>query len=265
MAPRELHESGAIVLFTHWDAVQTRKAGRPGVVDRLFAGNISIFYGSTFKRGGYPRDAIEVSPHAEPGSAARQLSNLLPGFVDEPTFFHGSLVAETSLRAKELKHLRGLGFPSDLLEDLQEQAEERLVGFLVAWNNMSWLAARSQILDALWWRARVGAEVEALLTLLLCDGWTVEEVESISWRDVDLGRRVASVRGKDRWLLPRTAGLLAALRRQSTTQGPSSAANRDELLEKLCVGWEAIVAAAKSRGRRSSLPTWTHVRAKIDR
>jgi hypothetical protein len=90
VAARGPHEPGALVHFRHWDASRKPKDGRPGVVDRVVSGNFALFYGSTFKRGGYPRDAIEIDPRAEPGTDARELADFVPGFVDEPTFFHGS-------------------------------------------------------------------------------------------------------------------------------------------------------------------------------
>jgi hypothetical protein len=53
---------------------------------------------------------------------------------------------------------------------------------------MAWLAARSQVLDALWWRTKLDTETETetLLTLVLCDGWSINEVEGITWGDLDL-------------------------------------------------------------------------------
>jgi hypothetical protein len=265
VAARATHEPGALVHFRHWDAVRKPKDGRPGVVDRNFSGNLAIFYGSTFKRGGYPQDAIEINPRANTGTRPRDLADHLPGFVDEPTFFHGSLVAETPLRDPGLEHIAGLAFPNDLLEDLQEQAEERVLGFVTAWRNMAWLAARSQLLDALWWRTKLDTETETMLTLVLCDGWSINEVEGITWGDLDLRRHVAQIRGAGRWLLPHTAGLLAEVRRGSAGNSPWTSSSREEMIEKLRQGWGALVAAAKPRGRRSPFPSWDQLLVKIDR
>lgn len=262
---RALHEPGALVRFRHWDAKQKPKARRPGVVERVFSGNLALFYGSTFKRGGYPHDAIEVDPAAAEGTPSRALADYLPGFVDEPTFLHGSLLAETPLRDEGLVHIPGLAFPNDLLEDLEQQAEDRILGFMTAWTNMSWLVARAQLLDALWWRTGLGIETETLLTLVLCDGWSIAEVEAIRWRDLDLRRHVAKVEGTERWLLPHTAGLLAELRRDRARDSPWTPPSRDEITKKLRGGWDALVAVAKPRGRRSSFPSWDQVLTKIDR
>ena len=265
MPARAPHDPGALIHFRQWDAVRKPKPGRPGVVDRVFSGNLAIFYGSTFKRGGYPRDAIEISPRADEGTPPRDLADYLPGFVDEPTFFHGSLVAETPLRDGDLKHIAGIGFPNDLLEDLQEQAEERMLGFVAAWKNMSWLAARSQILDALWWRTDLDTETETLMTLVLCDGWSLSEVEAITWRDLDLRRHVACVGRATRWLLPHTAGLLVELQRASAGNSPWTWESREDMIEKFRLGWEALATVAKPRGRRSPFPPWNQVLTKIDR
>ncbi len=265
MAPRAVNQPGALVHFRHWDAAKQPKAGRPGVVDRAFSGNLALFYGSTFKRGGYPRDAIEIDPGAPQGDTKRELADAMPGFVDEPTFFHGSLLAETPVADEGLKHLAGLGFPNDLVDELQEQAEDRVLGFVKAWTNLTWLPMRARLLDALWWRAKLEPETELLLTLALCDGWSIAEIENLSWRDIDLQRGIVELGDGQRQLLPHTGGLLAERQRQSKGSPLWTASSRDDIIERLRLGWEALVRAAKPRQRRVSFPPWQRVLAKIDR
>jgi len=219
---------------------------------------------NTFKSGGYPRDAIEIDPRADPNTDARQLADHLPGFVDEPTFFHGSLVAETPLRDPHVRHLPDINFPSDRLEDLQEQAEERILGFVAAWKRLAWLPARAQLLDALWWKAKLDLKTETLLTLVLCDGWSVQDVKILAWHDLDIRRGVSRVDGEERWILPHTLGLLATMKRQSKGGGPWISVPREDMVEMLRIGWLALVTAAKPSGRKTSpFPKWEQVLARF--
>lgn len=142
----------------------------------------------------------------------------------------------------------------------------RGTAFLDAWERLRWLQprARARILDALWWKLRADATTEALLTLIVCDGWTFAELTAVTWRDVDLREGTIVVAGKSRRLLPHTAGLLARL----------DAGNRGSLwgdldpeaiLEKLRAGWEALTRLALPKGGKSSLfPSWDQVRSRIE-
>lgn len=265
MAAREVHEPGALVRFTHWDARREPKRKRPGVVADCKTGNLVLYYGSTFKRGGYPKDAIEVSPSAELGSQARKLADELPGFVDEPTFFHGSLLAEGPLRGGDVVHLPALGFPNDLLDDLEEQAEDRLVAFLRAWEALRWLPQRARILQALWWGPRqLDLETSALLSLALCDGWTLRELEALRWSHVARRDDRVSVNGQSRVLLPHTAGLLRQLQRETKSDEVWTPATREAIAKRLEGGWNELAAQLpKAEARR--LPRWDRVLTRIDR
>ncbi|GEM_PF-5060418 len=231
---------------------------RPAVVDQVFSGNLALFYGSTLKRRGPPNNAIEVNPGSDRGTPARELADYLQGFLNEPTFFHGSLVAETSTRAgaRDLKHIRGR-FPNDLLEDLQEQAEERMLGFLQAWKRMAWLTSRPQLLDALWWKVKLDLATEVLLTLALCDGWSLQEINVLTWRDLDLQKGIARRGRRSRQILPHTVALLVALNQQSGGDRPWGSMSLEDLIEVLELGWTKLVAAANQRkGRRSPFLPW---------
>ncbi len=263
MAERQVHERGALIHFTHWDARQERKPGRPGVVADAKTGNLVIYYGSTFKKGGYPKDAIEVSPVAESDSQARELAEQLPGFVDEPTFFHGSLLAEAPIRG-EVEHFPGYGFPNDLLDELEEQAEERLVGFLRAWENLRWLPQRARILQTLWWTAKLDLETEALLSLALCDGWTLRELEALRWSHIDRREERVRVNGEPRLLLPHTAGLLRRLQLEATGDSVWSTTTREAVVQRFYEGWNELAARLPKPGARR-LPRWDRVLAHIDR
>lgn len=261
------HVPGALVYFHHRDAIDKPKARRPGVVEGLRSAALTLFYGSTFKRGGHPRDVIEANPRAEPGTPARELADYLGGFVDEPTFFHGSLVSESPLQDEGVTHFPKASFPNDLLDDLREQAEDRMLAFLDAWERLRWLRpdARARLLDALWWKLRADAVTEALLTLIVCDGWTFAELAAVTWRDVDLREGTIAVAGQSRRLLPHTASVVARLdagRRGGSLWGDLE---REAILEKLRAGWEALTRLAQPKGRKTSLfPSWDQVRSRID-
>lgn len=261
------HVPGALVYFHHRDAIAKPKPRRPGVVEALSWARLTLFYGSTFKRGGYPRDAIEANPRGDPGTPARELADYLAGFIDEPTFFHGSLVSETSLQDEGLKHFPQASFPNDLLDDLREQAEDRLLAFLDAWKRLGWLQpdSRARLLDALWWRLHADATTQALVTLVLCDGWTITEIAAVVWRDVDLREGAAAVAGRPRRLLPHTASVLRRLPAGDPGASPWGDLDRDAILEKLRLGWESLTRLAQPKGRKSSMfPRWDQVRSRID-
>ena len=265
MAAREVHERGALVRFTHWDARREPKRKRPGVVADCKTGNQVLYYGSTFKKGGYPKDAIEVSPSAELGSLARELADELPGFVDEPTFFHGSLLAEGPLRGGDVVHVPRLGFPNDLLDDLEEQAEDRLVGFFRAWAALRWLPPRARMLQALWWGPKqLDLETSALLSLALCDGWTLHELEALRWSHLARQEDRVRVNDESRFLLPHTAGLLRQLQLDAKSDEVWTAASREAIVKRLQEGWNGLAAQLpKAEARR--LPRWDQVLTRIDR
>lgn len=261
------HEPGALVYFHHRDAIDKPKPRRPGVVERLRSATLTLFYGSTFKRGGYPRDAIEADPQGDSGTPARELADYIAGFLDERTFFHGSLVSESPLQDEGLAHFPKASFPNDLLDDLREQAEDRMLAFLDAWERLRWLRpdARARLLDALWWKLHADATTEALLTLVLCDGWVIAELAAVAWRDVDLRMGTAAVAGRTRRLLPHTISVLVRLPTGAREASPWGELDRAAILERLRGGWESLTRLAQPRGRKSStFPSWDQLRVRID-
>ena len=187
----------------------------------------------------------------------------MPGFVGEPTHFHGSLLAETPARDDELKYLSERRFPNDHLATLETQAEDRLIAFSRAWQTLRWLPSRAQLLRALWWDVKLSHEAEALLTLALCDGWSLTEIAGLDWADVDLKNEHAMMGGERRPLLPRTAGLLDRIRKNEN--GPVwSDPSRETIVEAMRQGWNALVSSFRARERRAH-PQWELALSKIDR
>jgi hypothetical protein len=124
---------------------------------------------------------------------------------------------------------------------------------------------RARLLDALWWRLHADATIEALLTLVLCDGWTLTEIAALVWRDVDLREGAAAVAGQPRRLLPHTASVLRRLQAGAPGASPWGGLDRAAILEKVRLGWESLTRLAQPTGRKSPLfPNWDHVRSRID-
>jgi hypothetical protein len=263
--PTARHDPGALVYFRHRDATREPKQ-RPGVVDKLRSGNLTLFYGSTFKKTAPPKGSIEAHPHAEPGTPPRVLADYLNGFVDEQTYFHGSLVSETPLLDEHARPFPNGRFPNDYLDELREQAHDRVLAFVAAWDRLGWLlpAMRTRILDALWWHLETDAEIEALMTFLLCDGWSITEIADLAWRDIDPRSRTVRIADDNRHLLPRTSSLLAKLATQADRV--FAPYTKEQLLDRARQAWEALTQIARPRGRRSSpFPTWERVRQAVDR
>jgi hypothetical protein len=239
--------------FHHADALENPKPNRPGVVDELRAGRYSVFYGSTFKRGGAPRGAVVADPNGPP--EARDLARCLGRAVDERTLFHGSLVSEVEATAATSRVFPDGRCPNDVLDLLEEQGEECLLAFYEAWDRTRWLAprVRAGLLQALWWRAPLAPRERLAFTLLLCDGWKLNEISSLRRVDVRAGTWISSG-GQSRRLLPRTHGLL-----ELWQADPDSTLGYGDIASELAPKWELLLNYLDGDQRRVC-PKWDAIR-----
>lgn len=237
---------GTVIRFHHWDAVKVPKPNRPGIVDETRWGRHSVFYGSTFKQGGVPRDAIIADPRG--GTVECDLARCLGRIIDERTYFHGSLLSEVDASAKTTQVFGDGRCPNDVLDQLEEQAEDRLVAFGQAWARTGFLApsVRVSLLDVLWWRTGLPLREELAFTLLLCDGLKLEEIGRLRRSDLCARR-----------LLPRTQGLL-----ESWKADPDSTLGYVDVDRELEAKWEVLLSHL-DRDQRRRCPTWDKIKQRM--
>jgi integrase len=238
----------AMIRFRHMDAVIEPKPDRPATVaERPQGGRISLFYGSTFKQGGAPADAIVVDPRAAEHSDARKLADYIGAPIDEPCCFHGSMMSETHPGDSTVRKFPSK-FPIEPHEQLREQAEDLLLAFHRAWGRLSWLlpAQRAFVLNALWWELRLDPIRELALTLLVYDGMRPAELAALTWATPDAT------------LLPRTRGLLARLRRGRAivADAPIFAPDIEQVLAQV---WAELCRLGLRKKPRVHLPDWARV------
>lgn len=123
--------------FRHADAVIEPKPNRPATIARgPEGGRISLFYGSTYKRGGAPMGTIIVDPTAAKGTESRNLADYIGAAIDEPTCFHGSMMSESHTSDRSIRSFPST-FPIEPYGQLEEQAEDLLLAFHTAWQRLA--------------------------------------------------------------------------------------------------------------------------------
>lgn len=247
---------GAVMRFHHLDALENPKPNRPGIVDETRAGRYSVFYGSTFKRRGAPRGAVVADPGGD--GAERDLAKCLGRALDERTSFHGSMVSEVEASATTTQVFADGRCPNDVLDTLEEQAEDRLLAFHEAWERMRWLAprVRAGLLHALWWRAPFEPREQLAFSLLLNDGWNLAEIACLRMAEVRAGTWMSGS-GRPRRLLPRTQGLL-----ELWPGAPDATLGYTDIVRELAPLWEALLSHLDGDQRRGC-PKWDAITRRV--
>lgn len=236
---------GAMLHFTHFDAVQKVKL-RPGTIATSpSGGRYPLYYGSTFKRSGCPRDAVIADPNAPPGDEARYLADELGGALDERTYFHGTMMSELESSAEGLRHFPDGRFPNDRLDELAIQAEDHLFAIHAAWRRLNWVGPkeRARALNALWWDLKLPLRDELALTLVLYDGYSPAAIAGPNWGDLVL--------------LPRTQSLAERYRSQSAGADDSALFDTTQAAKHaLAPLWDQLIGRLGKAKPRVHLPRW---------
>jgi hypothetical protein len=234
---------GAMLHFIHVEAVQKVKTRPATVATPPTGGRYPLFYGSTFKRGSYPRDAIIADPTAPTHDAARDLADELGGAIDERTYFHGTMTSEIESSTRGLRHFADGRFPNDHLAELEVQAEDHLIAIHKAWHRLDWVLphARMRALDTLWRELKLSLRDELALTMVLYDGYAPAVIAGADWYRLRL--------------LPRTPSMAQNYRGQSAGSDRQVLfRSEDEATRVLEPLWNQL--SVRMRRERVHLPPW---------
>lgn len=251
-------DRGSVVRFFHVDAIDFPKPNRPGIVGMAYQGYLAVYYGSTFKRGGAPRDAIVADPSDSGAASEKDLARCLGIAIDERTHFHGAMTSEVASSSPQLVRIPGK-CPNDVLDTLEEQGQQQRLAFLEAWKRASWLQpdVRVGLLSALWWKAKLGLREELALNLLLCEGWALTEISALRRSEIDSTGAWRGSGGECRRLLPRTRLLVERWR---ADLGPTL--GFADIARELEPSWD-VLRNTLEKPQKKACPTWERCRQRV--